>query len=209
MSTYMGNSYKSILILLVSSILVFSACDEPVFIFDPGMPGLPVFSKRGNDVAGAIINNTMIWNSMNYSSTIPVQCDTINNKLRLYFEGYLVNEDNHNNDDIYLIMEIETDKVKSFDDLVALDQTKYDFTSPGNLAYIVIDENNYDENFQPLNQKGNLTIRRSSSTGTNSDKIIFAGTFGYEYEDSFNLKYTVFQGRFDFTIRESGFYYKQ
>ncbi|MCX2743608.1 hypothetical protein OO013_07015 [Mangrovivirga sp. M17] len=217
---------------LVAIILLLSSClDNPVFVFDPIEPGLPIYTQRGTDVAGAIINDS-IWNSeqevnggliWNEKEFIPVICDTINNRLTFVFPGYIINYQNDTKTRQEIIVNLETNRIKSFEDLPLLDQTKFDLSNQFHYAYLVNQEvydkyNNYHyyfENyyehlldssvdFKPINQIGNFNIRRLSG----QEDFIFAGTFGFEYEDSLNIKNTVYHGRFDFTLLKSGFFYK-
>ncbi|MCX2743237.1 hypothetical protein OO013_05135 [Mangrovivirga sp. M17] len=207
---------KIIYIYPVLLLLLTSSCREPIFIFDPGLPGLPIYTQRGNDVGGAIFNETQIWNSklsanglFQYYDYIPIICDTVDNKLKIKLPGYIINSSTSNYNEVDIIFEITNSRVKSFEDLLLLDQTEFDLASAEHKAYVDIDAHDFyygrEEDFQPINQIGKLHIRKLSGI----NRFILAGTFGFEYEDSVNVKHTVHQGRFDYNLSDVGFRYEE
>lgn len=188
---------KNSLLLLFISILVYS-CD-PVYIPDPIDPRLPKYTEKGNDVAGAFINDTL-WRSEFYGSFFGLGSGS--DVPRIFYSPTF--------DSMVIRFEGETEAtyqyrsisfslqgygIKSKSEMIKLDEKKITLDGIENAAWL-----------EPL-RDNNCTSRgigqlylRSVKYDPSDDFVTISGTFGFNYDDPACGKIAVTYGRFDFSI---------
>ncbi|QCK16630.1 hypothetical protein [Mangrovivirga cuniculi] len=203
---------KLSLIYLSLFILIFYGCEEPVFIFDPSKPSLPIYTEKGYNVAGAEVNEEY-WNSslgggslFKRPDTVQIIRDVGKGKLVLIVPGTITKQNDEINERKFLTLIINTDQIQSFADLPNLNNTSFQLDNSS--AYGLVSDPFYYgsryANLEVQSSSGKLNFLNARYERETSS-VIISGTFGFDYVDYNGNDNSVYYGRFDFKIYESMF----
>ena len=179
-------------------IIVLVSCDDS-FDADPVDPRLPSYSEIGKNEAGAFINESpwvaRIINTF-YGPAggfLKLNVDETNQITYLTISGGYFG---YNNDPSVvgttsILFKLEDYAPKTLNELHAIGPRSFSLDGLTNYGSLILQ---YTDTVAA--GTGNLYIHNVSQSG---NEIIFSGTFGYEMETD-SVTYTVYQGRFDYTL---------
>jgi hypothetical protein len=173
--------------------LTLSSC-RGIFILDPIDPRLPKYTEKGNNVAGAFVNDK-VWESIvSYSFLLPefdkprIIGYEANDSMVIRFEG----------DVLSLPTTIEFHltglNIHKFDDLILLKDKKIQLDGLKNAAFI---SDKYDSDYPATRGTGQIYFRHVTVDDV-TGKAILSGTFGFSIKNTLSGITEVTYGRFDY-----------
>jgi hypothetical protein len=204
-------------ITILVSLLFFLGCREEKFIPDPSDPRLPIYSERGNMVAGALVNN-LAWKtyyplSFDFPVSQPLSFENhmLGDSLVIHLDGRLVDTIYHQAP-IGFTFTIRNLNVANTTDLLKLKDKKFatdsrTITSKVEDVYRQLNPNKEvyknglgEIHFKAIKEITNITYSRPD--GSHYHPMIVAGTFYLDF-DGHALK--IESGRFDFVVSDRDF----
>lgn len=175
---------------------------------DPVEPLLPQYSEQGLNAAGCIYNDSHAWVDIctigvffNDCQYIRILYDSVNTSTTIKLSGELFGLD----EQVIVGFELYDLVIGSENDLKALEGRAINLDDVSGRGFLEM--NNADTengvlfcNEGPIQSYGQLHIRRvSTRTNSSGSQTIFAGTFGFDLTSPC-WEYTMYQGRFDYSI---------
>ena len=194
-------------ILLILIFFTQTSC-EGVFIPDPIDPRIPKYTDNGNNVAGALINDT-IWKSVvthgfpyNPSNQPSISVWQDQDSLILTFSGNLQGMN------VSLEFHLKGLGISKFEDLIDLDKQKISLDGISNTGYYIEHYNTspYSNGPSAYKNKGVGQIYfKNVCFDDSSTSIILSGTFSFTVNNSNDQIIKVSSGRFDYKINHENF----
>ena len=179
-------------IFLFLFMIMMSSC-EGIFILDPIDPRLPKYTEKGNDVAGALVNDK-VWKSiveygfLTSSDKPHIIASQSNDSLVIRFEGDVLGS--------VTTMEFHLTglHIKAFADLILLKDKKVQLDGTRNAGFM---RDNSDISYSTKGGAGQIYFRHVEVNNV-SGVAILSGTFGFSFVDNFSAINEVAYGRFDY-----------
>ncbi len=180
--------------IVIFSLLLVSC--EGIFIPDPIDPRLPKYTEKGNNVAGALINNN-IWKSIVKSSFMNVINQPI---IKIYHKKDSVTIKfigNTNEKKSYIEFHLTELKISKFEDLLKLKGQKIQLDGIKNTAYYLENNSQYTYNNKNTGQIYFKNVRIDDKT---NNFLVISGTFGFSFNNTKGEKIKITFGRFDYRL---------
>lgn len=205
---------RSSFLLLASAFILFGCAEEndlgkSVFKFDPNEQGLPEYSEWGYNTFGAYFDRQVfISNEQRVPAKVFVKGDTTSLFLSgqkgvavsYYYDGEYHIE---NPVDMTITFELLGFSPKKYTDLIALDDSLFNFEDSNCRLKITIDTNQYT--IQPF--EGQIFFKRVQSLRVDDETVeaIVSGYFDFKVLID-GTPVTISEGRFDLGIGNENFY---
>lgn len=181
---------RKIILAIFGLLIIFSGCRKSKFVPDKQEPGLPAYTEKGNDVAGAYING-LVWRAefqshgeMPATNPLIIRVPHPDSTV-FYFDGKMMNGPNAGNY-ISVVFVFGGTSVSSLDDIVKLNNTQLEADGVKGYAYV---DSYLDIPYKRTKGTGYLDIKRVQ---VNQNTTILNGTFNYHP--------IIVSGVFNFTI---------
>ncbi len=193
--------YKKISVLAIF-LIVLASCsiedlyiEESVFIPDPEIPGLPIYSEMGYNTFGVRYDRDLITQS---NSMYPLKIVVENNATSFIFNGERGWSNNFR-----LIFKISNYLPSSLEELLNLDQTTFNLDS--NNIEIEIDDNNSSVDVEIISGEFEIIKARKLRVDEDDKGVILSGVFQFKaFIDGVPVAFSL--GRYDTLIGYSNFF---
>ncbi len=193
--------HKKISILAVFLIILASCSvedlyiEESVFIPDPEIPGLPIYSEMGYNTFGVRYDRELITHS---NSKYPLKIVVDNNVTSFIFNGERGWSNNFR-----LIFKINNYLPSSLEELLNLDQTTFNL-DPNNVE-IEINDNNSSWDVEIISGEFEIIKARKLRVDEEDKGVILSGVFQFKaFVDGIPVAFSL--GRYDTLIGYSNFF---
>ncbi len=191
--------------ILFISMLFLISCGKS-FDSDIADPLLPGYTESGNNDAGARINNrpwmaqrTGDFYGVNYSGDIFISFFPDENYTTIKFYSGRFVDDQEYQDRVSVIFQIEG-ALTDLSDIRSLEGREYKLDGSETVAGLKFYDTLFSDSLDARSIKGSLFIRKCKFSS--EERMVFAGTFGFDAYTEDSILYQVHSGRFDYSISD-------
>lgn len=184
--------------LMLMIFLFITGCNGE-FVPDPIDPRLPVYSEKGHNAAGALVNGKT-WRAVKGSSFLHVSNeltiwkDLNDSTLHLYIDGYYKDTAFIMGTDIEFVLDTKSKNISHLRNLI-----DKKFSLDGNLNYGTLDDYNLSES-HCKSIFGQLYIKSVRKQSNENNSYNITGTFGFTIDNDSCGRVEVKYGRFDYIV---------
>jgi hypothetical protein len=197
---------KQIFFLSILVLAIFAGCEKEnelkksVFIADPELVGLPVYSEWGYNTFGAYYDREVFISN---NASVPVKIVVTNDTMSFILYGQKGSSYYYSYDEMTISFKLAGFVPKQYDDLTVLNDTIFDLKNPANQVTI----SKFKDNLKIEILSGTLTYKRAQKLMVDKKQIevILSGYFDFKALIN-NEPITISDGRFDVGISQDNFY---